>query len=304
MTDMLLHETDPEYLEHLFRTERYVWLALSYDMAAVIDMEGCFRDANTPWERTTGHSVEELVGAYLMEYIHFADRERTLAALQSLVTSDIGSTQISFRFRCKDGVLKQMSWNVIYSPDHNRYYCVVKDVTSRTAEDAMAIAYQDALTGLHNRLYLDDHFPLMLERAESEARSVVVMFVDLDGFKAINDTYGHKAGDVLLQKVSKRIGKALEGESCLVTRIGGDEFVIVCDCTGTCINRADEVVRLLKEPFFIADEKMQIGASVGISHFPEQSTSPEELLEFADRAMYQVKRASKNGVSVYQPEES
>jgi len=166
MNDGLPIDLDPAYIEYLFATERYAWLALSYDLAAVLDIEGCFEEVNTGWERTTGYAMEYITGKYLLEFIHFADRERTLGQLQSMVTSaDIGSRQISFRFRCRGGVLKDLNWSVLYSPEHNSFFCVVKDVTFRSAEDALALAYQDALTGLSNRLFLDDQFPRILEHA-------------------------------------------------------------------------------------------------------------------------------------------
>lgn len=301
MNEKLLYEADPAYLEHLFQTERYVWLALSYDMVAVIDMEGCFRDVNAPWERATGYSVEDLLGAYLVEFIHFSDREPALATMQSLVTSDIGSKQFNFRFKCHNGTLKQMSWNMIYSPEHERYYCVAKDVTSRRAEDVMAIAYQDSLTGLHNRLYLDDHFPLMLERAKTESQPLSVHFLDLDGFKAINDSYGHKAGDVLLQKISQRIRRTFDCGKNLISRIGGDEFVMACACDGRkgC---AAMLVEQVAKPVIVGGEAMRVSASVGVSRFPDHGATSDQLLEFADRAMYRVKKGSKNGFAVYEPD--
>ncbi|BBD06731.1 sensor domain-containing diguanylate cyclase [Desulfovibrio ferrophilus] len=295
MDESLLYEADPAYLEHLFKTERYIWLSLSYDMAAVIDLEGLIEEVNTPWTETTGYAMDELMGNYLMEYIHFADREITLAGLQSLVTSDIGSMQFNFRFRCKGGLLKDLNWTIIYSPEHNRYFCVVKDVTERSAGDAMAIAYRDALTGLHNRLFLQDNFPTILERATEEGKEVAVLFLDLDGFKEVNDTLGHKAGDLLLQKVAKRIKRAVDCSDCSVVRLGGDEFVAIGTHTrDEAAMGAKEIVRELSAPFMLGGIDVTIGASVGVSMFPEHGTTPEALLEKADKAMYSVKDTGKN----------
>ncbi|MBU1002244.1 MAG: sensor domain-containing diguanylate cyclase [Proteobacteria bacterium] len=295
MDENMLYEADPAYLEHLFRTERYIWLSLSYDMAAVIDLEGLIEEVNTPWEETTGFAMDELMDSYLMEYIHFADREETLARLQSLVTSDIGSMQFHFRFRCKGGLLKDLNWTIIYSPEHDRFFCIVKDVTERSAGDALGIAYRDALTGLHNRLFLQDNFPLILERAQEESKSICVMFMDLDGFKQVNDTLGHKAGDLLLQKVAKRIKRVLDSEHCTFVRLGGDEFVAIGTKTkDEGAQGAKELVRELGAPFMLGGVDVTIGVSIGLSMFPEHGTTPEELLDLADKAMYSVKKAGKN----------
>lgn len=295
MDETLLLDADPAYLEYLFATERYVWLALSYDLACVMDMEGCFEEVNTGWERATGYSMEDLTGKYLMEFIHFADRERSLALLQSLVTSDIGSRQFSFRFRCRGGILKDLNWNVIFSPEHNRYFCVVKDVSRRSAEDAMAMAYQDALTGLANRLFLDDHFPRVIERSAEEQRTVALLFLDLDGFKSVNDCLGHKAGDLLLQKVAERMRTAAEHGDFALMRVGGDEFVAVGQADRDLASRtAQALVESIAAPFTLGGQELTIGVSVGVSMYPEHGKTLEELTERADMAMYAVKNSGKN----------
>jgi len=295
MDETLLYDADPAFLEHLFSTERYIWLSLSYDMVAVMDLEGCIEEVNTRWEEITGYSVEELMGSYLMEYIHFADREKTLARLQSLVTSDIGSRQFHFRFRCKGGLLRDLNWAIIFSPEHDRYFCVVKDVTERAASNVMAMAYRDPLTGLHNRLFLQDNFPRILENAQEEARQIAVLFLDLDGFKEVNDTLGHKAGDVLLQQAAKRMKAVLDCQDCILIRLGGDEFVAV----GVHERRdaamgADQILDTLAKPFTLGGVEVSIGASMGVSLYPDHGRTPEELLERADEAMYKIKRSGKN----------
>ena len=295
MNDPLLIDADPAYIEYLFATERYIWLSLSYDLAAVLDMEGCFEEVNTGWERATGYSMEELTGKYLLEFMHFADRERSLAHMQSLVTSDIGSRQFNFRFRCRGGLLKDLNWNVIYSPEHSRYFCVVKDVTLRNAENAMAMAYRDALTGLSNRLFMDDNFPRVIERATEESQPVAVLFLDLDGFKAVNDTLGHKAGDLLLQKVAERMREVVDDTDFALIRLGGDEFVAVGPANrDQASGTAQELVKIIGAPFLLGGHEVKIGVSIGISMLPDHGPTPDSLLEKADAAMYQVKKSGKN----------
>lgn len=296
MNDGLPIDLDPAYIEYLFATERYAWLSLSYDLAAVLDIEGCFEEVNTGWERATGYAMEDITGKYLLEFIHFADRERALAQLQSMVTSaDIGSRQISFRFRCRGGVLKDLNWSVIYSPDHNNFFCVVKDVTYRSAEDALALAYQDALTGLSNRLFLDDQFPRILEHAAQTGRAVSLLFLDLDGFKAVNDSLGHKAGDLLLQKVAERMHHVADGTDFALVRIGGDEFVALGQVgRDVAAATARQMVDAVSAPFSLGGHDVNIGVSVGVSMSPDHGATPDELLDKADAAMYAVKKAGKN----------
>lgn len=296
MNEDLSIDLDPAYIEHLFATERYAWLSLSYDLVAVLDIDGCFLEVNTGWKRATGYSMEELTDNYLLEYIHFADRERALGQLQSLVTSaDIDSRQFSFRFRCRGGVLKDLNWNVLYSPDHNSFFCVVKDVTFRSAEDALAMAYQDALTGLSNRLFLDDQFPRILEAAEQAGETGAVLFLDLDGFKSVNDCLGHRAGDLLLQKVAERMHHVADGTDFALMRIGGDEFVALGPADREIAAKtAQGLVDAVGAPFSLGGHRVNIGLSLGVSMYPAHGTTPEELLEKADEAMYAVKNSGKN----------
>ncbi len=161
----LLNECDDPYLlERLFYIERYAWLSLSPDMCAVISIDGQFEDVNTHWEQTTGIDREDLQGAYLMEHLHFDDRARALADMQTLITSDIGSTTFSFRFLCNNESYQKLNWNVIFSPDHNAYFCTVRD-PRRDANGIDRLAYRDVLTGLANRLALEEALPDVLAQA-------------------------------------------------------------------------------------------------------------------------------------------
>ncbi len=163
--DWLINEcNDPYTLERLFYVERYAWLSLSPDMCAVISIDGQFEDVNTHWERTIGISREELQGRYLIEHIHFDDRERVFADMQKLITSDIGSTTFSFRFLCKNEKHIRLNWNAIFSPDPQSYFCTVHDPAQEKAADQRA--YRDILTGLSNRLALEEALPDVWQKRE------------------------------------------------------------------------------------------------------------------------------------------
>ncbi|WP_147818701.1 sensor domain-containing diguanylate cyclase [Salidesulfovibrio onnuriiensis] len=290
---------DPVTLQRLFYFERYSWLALSHDMAAVISTDGMFEDLNTHWEMVTGHSREAMQQSYLIEYIHFDDREKTLAELQALITSDIASTSTTFRFRCKDGEHRSLHFNVIYSPDHEAYFCVARDIGKEA--DADKLAYKDALTGLPNRLALDKDLPEILGRAKDVGTGVAAMFIDLDGFKEVNDTLGHKAGDSLLMRAAQRMRQCV-GDGGLVYRLAGDEFIILAPRSGERTRASDLAALLLKElsaPYRIEEDTVQASASIGLALFPQDAGIPVALLDCADKAMYHVKRHGKSNFTFF-----
>ena len=121
---MPLEDMGIEGVQQLLYVERYAWLSLTHDMAAVISLDGMFEDCNTHWEEHVGYSAQSLQGGYLVEHIHFDDRERALGEFQKLVTSDIGSANLSFRFLCADGDYRKLGLNVIFSPAHEAFFCI------------------------------------------------------------------------------------------------------------------------------------------------------------------------------------
>lgn len=305
MDEDLLYEEgiDLYALERVLTVERYAWLSLSLDPACVVTQDGQFEDVNVQWERVTGHSAGELGGGYLIEYIHFDDRERVLAQMQRLITSDIGSTSLFFRFACKDGEFRRLNWNVIFSPDHDCYFCMVKDASGQTGSDALA--YRDALTGLSNRMALEDALPAKMTQNCSLGMSMAVMFMDLDGFKQVNDTFGHRAGDALLVQAAARMEQCV-GDAGTVYRLGGDEFVALLsgDVSSEDVTEVARglIVELRKE-YKLGSDVACTGVSLGIALAPTDSDDPEALMDMADQAMYRVKNAGKNGFALYSEEE-
>jgi diguanylate cyclase (GGDEF)-like protein/PAS domain S-box-containing protein len=278
----------------LFDIERYAWMALSYDMAVALDMDGCILALNSAWQRSTGFWPEALRGHYLLEFMDFDDRERALAALQSLITSDTASTTFDFRFRCDKDVYKRFNWNVLFSPDTEIFYCIVKDLSN--VHDLRHAAYHDTLTGLPNRLFLTDALPKLVSGALDLRHVLALFFLDLDGFKAVNDTLGHQAGDILLQTVAERLRHCIaQPENCV--RLGGDEFVLMetwpCDAF-TPERLAETVISVVNKPAWINGSEARVGVSVGIALAPAAARTPSELMALADKAMYSAKRSGKN----------
>lgn len=292
--ELLEEGAGSELVVQLFHIERYAWMALSYDMAVAVDMDGCILAANAAWQRSTGLWPEALRGQYLLEFMDFDDRERVLAAFQSLITSDAATTTFDFRFRCEGGQFKRFNWNVLFSPDTEIFYCIVKDLSNIT--DLQHAAYHDTLTGLPNRLFLTDALPKLVEGALAQRYVLGLFFIDLDGFKAVNDTLGHQAGDLLLQTVAERLRNCVSrADNCV--RLGGDEFVLLetwpCnDCRPEELAR--RVIDAVNQPVRIDEREARVGASIGIALAPAGAQTPSELLSLADEAMYSAKRGGKN----------
>jgi diguanylate cyclase (GGDEF)-like protein/PAS domain S-box-containing protein len=171
----------------------------------------------------------------------------------------------------------------------------------RDAEEGLRyMATHDALTGLPNRVRLFEELSVEKDRAMKEATSFAVMFIDLDGFKAVNDSLGHEAGDKLLRQVSERLASSIR-KNDLAARIGGDEFVVALLDLGDRViieKLARKILDALAEPFDLGDgDEANIGGSIGIAIFPGHGETTEALLKNADAAMYNVKATGKNNIA-------
>lgn len=276
-------------------------MALSPYMGMVISIDGQIEDLNAHWEALTGHARIDLEHSYLLEYIHFEDREKTLAQLQNLVTSDIGSASMTFRFLLGDGNYKKFNWTVMFSPLHESFFCLVRDASSHEGIIRNGQAYKDVLTGIDNRLSFEDSMPKIMSLAKGQKRMMAFFFIDLDGFKQVNDSLGHKAGDLLLVRAARRIAGCV-GDRGIVFRMGGDEFIVVLfNITGReeARDMAGQVVDRLGSHYVIEKQRMATGASMGISMYPHDGHDVDDLVEKADKAMYYVKYGGKNGFSFY-----
>ena len=162
------------------------------------------------------------------------------------------------------------------------------------------LAYTDLLTGLPNRLTLEE---TLRDTAQAPRQNEIfaLLFIDIDGFKLVNDTMGHEAGDTLLMQIAERLRRATR-QTDLLTRISGDEFVVLLRELKTSaqgVKVAEKIKRVLDEPFFLGAQVFNVGASIGVSIYPDDADTPAELLRHADSAMYHVKHAGKNGVKRY-----
>jgi diguanylate cyclase (GGDEF)-like protein len=186
-----------------------------------------------------------------------------------------------------------------------RYQDLSREIEARTAaeQDARDLARHDPLTGLPNRRFFEEKLDECLG-AVSATQQMAVLMLDLDGFKTVNDTYGHSAGDKALSEFSRRVSSVLRPGTFLA-RIGGDEFAIIkpkIDCLDEATNLARRIAGAVAEPFNIDGVTAEFGVGIGIAVAPNDGTDPEELIRRADRALYRAKAAGRSSVRFFESE--
>ena len=226
------------------------------------------------------------------------DYENTLKVTEQL--KEKGYVK-SFNKTCivKNGKRIFVNMSVSLMPDNQRIVLIAKDITDMKKYEKKLeyIAHYDALTGLPNRILKSDRLTQAMLRIQRNGGCLAVLFIDLDGFKEVNDTYGHDIGDQVLIEASVRMKRALRGGDTLA-RLGGDEFLaIVADMDDTLI-AIPIVKRILKsvhDPIVFGDIKIRISASIGVSFYPQkEELSGDQLIVQADQAMYSAKQSGKN----------
>jgi diguanylate cyclase (GGDEF)-like protein/PAS domain S-box-containing protein len=210
---------------------------------------------------------------------------------------------------CADGSTKWVSMTKAPLRDKNGVVTglvgVARDVTlQKEAEDRVRfMAHHDMLTGLPNRTLLIDRIDEAILRARENDRALAIIFLDLDNFKAVNDTLGHQAGDILLTIVSARIAGCLRGADT-VARLGGDEFVILLADppkeTDGLAHLIERVGKSVAKPVEIAGHTFNVTTSMGVARFPRDGNDRDGLLAKADAAMYRSKRVGRNTYSVFE----
>lgn len=195
-------------------------------------------------------------------------------------------------------------WRISGKPSvgnpRGRFIGTVCDVTSEkhAKSQIIQLAHRDTLTGLFNRASFTERLDLSVRTLERFGTPFTLLFLDLDKFKLVNDTYGHPVGDKLLAEVARRINSTVREEDC-VARLGGDEFAIILEQSNDAVFAAKLASRLIAkvlEPYSIDDETLWIGVSVGIALAPQHGTRPEQILRNADLALY---RAKEDGRGVF-----
>ena len=282
----------------------------SHEGIMIMDTDNRIIDVNQAFSDITGYSAKEVSGLRLREFLT-SERfdERTCEVIWHLV-DDTGSWQGEVWYRRKDGEIfpawQNMSALRNEQGESVRYIGVFTDISEKKASEERIhhLAHYDLLTDLPNRVLLADRLQNALDRMRRAHSRLGLLFLDLDRFKNINDSLGHPIGDLLLQEVAQRLKQAIR-EQDIVARLGGDEFLLVIESLSEpeyAGNVARKIHDALNQKVQIGQHELFVGASIGISIFPDDGRDPETLIKNADTAMYRAKDTGRNNYQFYTPE--
>jgi diguanylate cyclase (GGDEF)-like protein/PAS domain S-box-containing protein len=275
----------------------------------VTDERGTIISVNPAFTQITGYSAEEAIGnkPNLLRSDHHGPAFYE-ELWQSLLTEGRWEGEIWNRHKNGTAYPQLLTINRIPARDGmpTCYASVFRDITAlhQANERFQYLAFHDALTGLPNRALFHDRLAHAIERSRRDSLQLAVIFIDLDGFKEVNDSLGHDMGDLLLREIAQRIRSQVRRATDTVARLGGDEFLVLMeDLKGPnhCEDLAAEIIDAISLPLELRDKVVSVGASLGLARFPEDSVDAAELLKYADIAMYAAKAAGKNRFSRFRP---
>jgi diguanylate cyclase (GGDEF)-like protein/PAS domain S-box-containing protein len=276
--------------------------ANSYDGVLITDANNIVLDVNPAFTRITGYSRDEIIGQTPKLLSSGRQKSNFYAELwESLKDRDFWQGEIWNRRKSGEVYAEMLSISVVRDDaDQLQYYIgLFTDISQIKEHEAELdrIAHYDALTGVPNRRLFADRLNQAISHTKRGEKSLAVCYLDLDGFKPVNDQYGHAVGDELLVEVTSRLSDVLRAEDTLA-RLGGDEFVLLF----TDLAHPEEihvildrVLAVVSAPILIKDTpSISVSASIGVTLYPEDNTDADVLLRHADQAMYFAKEAGKN----------
>lgn len=295
-------------LEQSFRQTQRI-MEVAPEAIILADASGRIAMVNARTESMFGYTRQELIGQLVEVLVPIPMRSRHSAVRQAYashpVVREMGSDTLDLTARRKDGTVfpADISLGPIETEQGVWVVAAVRDMSERKRfeEEMLHQATHDALTGLPNRVLFQELLAHGLTQSMRQEKLLAVLFLDLDGFKNINDTLGHATGDELLKMVSQRIAGALRKED-VVARQGGDEFTILLQgirVVQDISQVAEKLLEVIAQPYVADDREMHVTASIGITVFPFDDNDVASLLRNADTAMYQAKEAGKNTFRFY-----
>ncbi|MFN4326491.1 MAG: EAL domain-containing protein [Azonexus sp.] len=293
----------------------------SPDLIFTLDSEGYFTFINSRVQSLLGYTPEELAGQHYTTIVDPRDHEHARYAFNERRIGPRSTNNLEVRFRrkpsagrarngvCITTILSSQGVYRTTSLGQPGLFLgtsgVARDISERKqAEETIAFqAFHDLLTRLPNRTLFVDRLEMAITQAVRRKEKLAVMFLDLDRFKLVNDTYGHQAGDQLLREFAARIRHCLRTGDTLA-RQGGDEFTALLPNLTSHEDIgiiAEKILSELRRPFLVADTEFLATASIGLAVYPDDAVNAQDLIRCADVAMYQVKAHGKNGYIAFQP---
>lgn len=284
------------------------------DAMLLLNSTGVIRSVNPAFTKLTGYLPDEAVGHPMDNLLNLPSGRYEAGLFQWLTTQldPHGHWKGELWAIHKNGNLFCQSLSISAvrhtSTKATNFVVVFSDTTERKRYESELLhqALHDKLTGLPNRVLLQEHLSNALKRAHRQQLKVAVFFVDLDHFKQINDEFGHETGDQLLQHIARHMQGSVR-ESDLVARIGGDEFVVVLEglsCVSDAQIIASKLIQAVSRPIIINQTTLRVGMSIGISMWPDHTEDADALIRQADEALYQSKSKGRNCHVVWQAPET
>ncbi len=292
-----LRESEDRY-RRLFSESKAIQLI--FDSAS-----GEILDANEAAIRYYGYALDEIKS---MSFTQINASTRGAVYKEVTAAKEEDRDYYLFKHRLATGEARdvEMYTTPLRINGNNVLYAIIHDVTERTQmeREIKRLGRYDVLTGLPNRAMLFDRINVAIEQAKRHQQHLAILFLDLDGFKAVNDNHGHIAGDKLLRDAAKRLQSCVR-KSDTAARFGGDEFVLLLTDINediAVVSIIEKVQEMLRRPFDIEQTTAEIGSSVGVALYPANGDTADKLLHKADKAMYDVKQKGKNGYKFARPE--
>ncbi|QPK64593.1 EAL domain-containing protein [Methylomonas sp. LL1] len=279
----------------------------SREAILITDSNNIIVDANPAFSHITGYSRLEVLGRN-PSLLNSGRQDKQFYAEMWKTLNHQGAWRGEIWNRRKSGEVyaELLSISAIRDDSGNaqRYVAIFSDISYLKEHEAKLrhVAHYDALTGIPNRVLLADRIKQAIAHASRDRHKIAVCYLDLDGFKPINDSMGHETGDQVLIEVARRIEHSLRGGDT-VARLGGDEFVVLLrlEKDHECLASLDRLLALISQPITLKGSSYKVGASIGVSIYPRDNGDADTLLRHADQAMYIAKQSGKNCFYIYDP---
>ncbi|MBY0239111.1 MAG: EAL domain-containing protein [Burkholderiaceae bacterium] len=296
--------------EERFRT---MFEAAPLGIALIDTRTGRFNDINPRYQQIAGRTLEEMKASTWRDLSHPEDVAAEQLQIDAMAAHRQSGFKLAKRMLRPDGSVVWVDASITAvsgaganaSAQQALHLCMIEDITEKKQTEALIWqqANFDTLTQLPNRRMFHNRLEQAIIKSRRDGSRIAILFIDLDHFKEVNDTLGHHQGDILLVDAARRIGACVR-ESDTVSRLGGDEFTVILgelSEIGRVETIAQNIIDSLRAPFQLGQEQAFVSASIGITLYPDDASSVDDLLKHADQAMYAAKDAGRNRFSYFTP---
>ncbi len=289
-----------QHLQHLYHSTPSLLFSF--------DQDGVIQDASDYFLDKLYYKQEEIIGRHLDNLITGKDKHHNVQKITQALWAEGRLIEYPLQFVCGNNEQIEVLINATLS-EHDLFpgaLAVFTDVTglNQAKRKLEHQANTDQLSGISNRYHFQNYLEQLTDPQQNDDKSFALLFIDLDHFKSVNDTYGHHTGDQLLRLVSNRIQSAIRPQD-KIARLGGDEFAVILEninSESTALQISQRIIHKMESGFTLQESNIYITASIGIAIYPEDCKTPAKLLQFADLAMYNAKGLGRSQIVMYSEE--